>query len=351
MQNDVARSRSAMVAELFPDGIPELWCPLLTHYRDERGTIDVARIRAHLVHLSPVIRTFLAPGSTGDGWEMTAQQQQQLVQQLRAIASELDLWIMMGVLRTGQGEARAAIQQAASELQLSAGDAVTAARALAQRRICGFTVTPPKGSDLPQDRIHSELAQVAELGYPLSIYQLPQVTENEMTPQTVADLAQRYPNFYLFKDTSGTDTVAAAGLDYQNVFMVRGAEQDYAHWHHTSGGPYNGFLLSTANCFASALAEMLAAARSGEHSAAAAVSKRISQVAGQMFSAAAELPFGNPFSNANRAIDHVFAYGSRALSEPPPLTCSGNRLPVQLLELARTELQKAEFEVNSGYLL
>ncbi len=351
MKSEVTRSRSAMVAQLFPNGIPELWCPLLTHYRDDRGSIDIARIRAHLLHLSPVIRTFLAPGSTGDGWEMTEQQQQQLVQQLCAIASELDLWIMMGVLRTGPGEARSAIQQATAELQISAGDAVTAARALAKRRICGFTVTPPRGSSIAQDRIHTELAQVAELGYPLSIYQLPQVTENEMTPQTVADLAQRYPNFYLFKDTSGSDTVATAGLDYQNVFLVRGAEQDYAQWHHTSGGPYNGFLLSTANCFAFALADMLAAAHSGNHAAAAAISERVSRVAGRMFSAAAELPFGNPFSNANRAIDHVFAYGSRALNEPPPLTCSGNHLPIQLIELAHTELQKAQFEVSSGYLL
>ena len=41
---------------------------------------------------------------------------------------------------------------------------------------------------------------------------------------TVAALAGEFPNFILFKDTSGADRVAQSGLDLGGVFMVRGAE-------------------------------------------------------------------------------------------------------------------------------
>ena len=75
------------------------------------------------------------------------------------------------------------------------------------------------------------------LGYPIALYQLPQVTENEITPETVAELASRFPNFYLFKDTSGEDRVALADLDLQGVFLVRGAEGQYHQWPRAVGGP------------------------------------------------------------------------------------------------------------------
>ena len=63
-----------------------------------------------------------------------------------------------------------------------------------------------------------------------SVCQLPQVTGNEMSPAIVAALAARFSNFYLFKDTGGNDRVAESGLELDGVFLVRGAEGDYARW-------------------------------------------------------------------------------------------------------------------------
>lgn len=355
MQSTVAEERAALVQRLFPAGIPQLWCPLLTHYRESRGSVvvDYERIRAHLGHLAPIVKTFLVPGSTGDGWEMSPRQQYELVTRLREFAAEQEVWIMVGVLRTGRGEARAAMDETVNALvggALPTGYEERAAL-LARYRVCGFTVTPPRGADLSQDEIRSELAEVAELGFPVAFYQLPQVTENEMTPETVADLVDSYPNFYLFKDTSGKDRVAKAALDYQNLFLVRGAEEDYAAWHCGSNGPYNGFLLSTVNCFARPYAQMLAALEAGDQESAEDISNRVSAVAHELFAAAGELPYGNPFSNANRAIDHVFAHGASVLDHDPPLTCSGNRLPRQLIELAQQSLAHAEFPVGGrGYV-
>ncbi len=355
MDDSAQQQRLNIVGTIFPDGIPQLWCPLLTHYRDTGGSLDSQRVRAHLRHLAPVVKTFLAPGSTGDGWEMSPQQQDELIGLLLQLSAELDLKLMIGVLRTGRGEARESIVAKTAELlgEDHSWEPRTLAAELGARRVSGFTVTPPRGSALTQSQIYSELAAVGELGVPLAFYQLPQITENEMEPETVAELAAGYPGFYMLKDTSGADRVALAAHehDYHGLFLVRGAERAYAEWHCTAGGPYHGFLLSTVNCFAHPLAEMLAALREGRAETAHSISARVSAVAEELFSAAAELPFGNPFSNANRAIDHVFAYGEQeALTREPPATISGNRLPPALIGQAVQALQREGFDARTGYL-
>jgi dihydrodipicolinate synthase/N-acetylneuraminate lyase len=65
---------------------------------------------------------------------------------------------------------------------------------------------------------------------------LPHVTKNELAPETVAALVDRCPNVFLFKDTSGTDRVALAGLGLGRVFLVRGAEGGYSGWLTPVGG-------------------------------------------------------------------------------------------------------------------
>ena len=70
MTNQVqSQARRKTVAQVFPDGIPWLWCPPLTHFRAARG-FDEQRIRRHLEVLSPFVKGILVPGSTGGGWEM-----------------------------------------------------------------------------------------------------------------------------------------------------------------------------------------------------------------------------------------------------------------------------------------
>ncbi len=117
---------------------------------------------------------------------MPEEKQRELVDALLSIAEELQVWIMIGMLRTGPGEARAAILETAAQLDtgtMPAGNPERAA-ALAARRVSGFTVTAPKGAEIPQAEIHAEL--------------------------------------------TAADRVARAGHDYGNIFLVRGAELDYA---------------------------------------------------------------------------------------------------------------------------
>jgi dihydrodipicolinate synthase/N-acetylneuraminate lyase len=338
-------SRSELVAEFFPAGVPRLWCPLLTHY-DGDGRIDHDRVRAHIRHLAPTVRTFLAPGSTGDGWEMTDAERDELLELLLSVAVEQDLWILVGVLKTAEGEARRSIETMGAEL--AAGDEMTAA--FARRRVCGFTVTPPKGADLEQDRIHAELDAILALGYPTALYQLPQITGNEMTPATVAELASRYPNFYLFKDTSGGDRVAHSDSSTADVFMVRGAEGDYASHLKGAGGSYDGFLLSTANSFPRELGEIVDLSVAGRAEEAGALASRVETVVYGVFDEVSALPFGNPFANANKAIDHVRAYAPDHERVPPPMTHSGERLPTAAAELAARLLREQGLLPERGYL-
>jgi dihydrodipicolinate synthase/N-acetylneuraminate lyase len=171
-----------------------------------------------------------------------------------------------------------------------------------------------------------------------------------MSPALVSDLAHRYPNFYLFKDTSGEDRVATSGVDTADVFMVRGAEGHYAGHLRESGGLYDGFLLSTANCFAPELARIIKLLETGKHDEAAELSGRVWNVVEAVFATVSDLSFGNPFANANKAIDHVLAWHPYTADHPTPVTHSGNRLPEVAVHTARHTLEEQHLLPERGYL-
>lgn len=345
---DVAASRARLVADLFPAGIPRLWCPLLTHYKAD-GSLDTARIRAHLRHLQPHVGGILAPGSTGDGWEMQRDEETRLVEFLRNECARLEVFLMVGVLRTEASASRDAIQawlQRFASAEPTASGATTAALA---RGVCGFALTAPKGADLTQDTIHAELEAAAALGAPLALYQLPQITQNEFSQETFEAIVARYSNVFMLKDTSGRDAVAESGVHRDGVFMVRGAEGAYDRWV-APGGGYDGYLLSTANCFAPELHRIIELSSAGAAEEARALSARVEAVVEPVFAAAAKLDFGNPFANANKAIDHHLAHGDVAAARDLPMTHSGRRLPRKLVHLAGDLLRQNGLAVAVGYL-
>jgi len=201
--------------------VPALWCPSITHY-DRDGAIDRARTAAHLQQLSPWVKGFLIPGSTGDGWEMNEPERREVLEVALDQAAKLELRILIGVLKTTAAAAR--------QSMWIPGVASIAHRrrrrrdCLATARVCGFTVCPPKGTALSQAQIARDLESVLKTGLPTALYQLPQVTQNEMEPGLVAGLAAQFGNFILFKDTSGADRVVLSDKNLESVFLVRGAE-------------------------------------------------------------------------------------------------------------------------------
>jgi dihydrodipicolinate synthase/N-acetylneuraminate lyase len=348
MKDSIAATRARLLKRIFPEGVPLLWCPPLTHY-DRRGAIDGSRMTAHFRHLSPNVRGFLIPGSTGDGWELTRAERKQVLTIGLEQAQQLDFQVLIGALHPEASETLALIREDLDWLQSRFGEREAAA-ALVKARVCGFTICPPRGQQLTQEEISRSLASVLELGLPTAIYQLPQVTLNEMSPEVAMDLALRYENFFFFKDTSGLDAVVLSGKSLAGVFAARGAEGDYARWLKAAGGPYDGFLLSSANCFARELHQVMANLSAGRLEPARRLSGQLTAALGEVLRLAAALPDGNPFTNANKAMDHFFAHGPKAAAMPPPRLHAGSCLPPELIRSTGEILLRQELMPPHGYL-
>lgn len=345
---EILEQRQHLWRELIGAEIPRLWCPPLTHYTAD-GALDQERMAAHWVSMLPNVRAFLVPGSTGDGWEMSNNEIKILLDFAIELARKLDALLLIGVLKTDVAAMREAIAETLTMLKRKAG-VEASMEVLKQTRVCGFTICPPRGANLTQEQIQTDLETILELGLPTAIYQLPQVTENEMSPALVKHLAQNYANFLLFKDSSGSDRVALEDRGQSNVFLVRGAEGDYAEWLQESTGPYQGLLLSTANCFSAQLRAIVTLLQAGKIAEAQNLSVRLTQVVDAVFGLVSHLPQGNAFTNANKAIDHFMAYGSKAEKMPSPMLHSGRRLPEKVIREVGKILSNAKLIPQKGYL-
>jgi hypothetical protein len=133
--------------------------------------------------------------------------------------------------------------------------------------------------------------------------------------------------------------------------VVRGSERGgYARWPRAAGGPYDGFLLTTANVFAQELTGILRLLRQGEVAKAEAVSYQLETVVTEVFASATDFPVGNAFDNANKLLDHLRAYGDGAMDQPPPMLYSGVRLPAEAIETTRAVLSRHQMLPATGYL-
>jgi dihydrodipicolinate synthase/N-acetylneuraminate lyase len=346
--DSVSQQRSGLIARIFNGPVPPLWCPALTHYLSD-GSIDRGRITAHLRHISKHVGGFLIPGSTGDGWELDQRETQEITEIAIAAARELKRPLLIGVLKADASDAVGEIRKWVARLTELTGRQESA-EAMRAAGVSGFAVCPPRGEHLTQQALTAGLSSILETGLPMALYQLPQVTKNEMSAEIVAGLASRYPNFILFKDSSGQDRVAMSGRDLGGVFMMRGAENDYARWSRANGGPYDGYLLSTANCFARGLAEMIAELQSGRAAAAAQISEPISKVVGEVFELVQGLPHGNAFANANKAVDHFMAHGPGDGQVLPPILHAGESMPAQVITRTGEALKRHKLMPSRGYL-
>src|SRR5260221_8553581 len=103
-----AMARERFFKDVFPGGVPVLWCPPLTHYTHD-GAIDGSRMALHFRHLSPYVRGFLIPGSTGDGWELTETERRQVLAIGLELAQQLNAQVLIGALHPDSAEALALI--------------------------------------------------------------------------------------------------------------------------------------------------------------------------------------------------------------------------------------------------
>lgn len=347
MQHSIGQNRRSLLSRLFADGIPQLWCPPITHY-DDGGNVDRRRTMAHLAFIAPHVKGLLAAGTTSDGWTINNEQAQAVMTLAMESASKFDQRVLIGVLRTTQQDQIDGLRKVCK--WITGSDSTSTSTRLVQQRICGFTVCLPKGQSISPMQMEYAASSYLELGLPIALYQLPQVTQNEIPPDLVYGLILKYPNLVLFKDSSGTDSVAKYKRKRGDLCLLRGAEGDYVRWHSHGGGPYHGFLLSTANCFGSTLHQMLEDLNGNRIEQAQLASDRLTALMKELFEAVAGLNQGNVFANANKAADHFMAFGPRAGTVNPPRLQSGDRIPAECLRAVGAALGRHGFMPTLGYL-
>jgi dihydrodipicolinate synthase/N-acetylneuraminate lyase len=317
-----------LIQRTFPGGIARLWCPPLTHYRQD-GSLDTDRIKAHIRALAPVVGGLLVPGSTGDGWELSRTQKFELLDNVLPLAASLGLPVLIGAL------------------ERTTDDMLDFIEALGHRvheaPVAGIVACAPSGAGLPEETIEVSFRRLLELGLPTAIYQLPQVTGNEISSGTIARLAGRYANFLMIKDSSGEDRLAKANLDLGGVCLVRGAELGYSGWLKPQG-PYDGFLLSTANWLAPQLARIAAKTGTGQ------LDRAIDAAVAGAFELVPGYPTGNAFGNSAKLMDHVMAFGMTALDMPGPYSRDGSPFPGKLVNQALELLSAQGLLPVAGYM-
>jgi dihydrodipicolinate synthase/N-acetylneuraminate lyase len=345
-----ADGRQNLLKSLFPSGIPRLWCPSLTHY-DRDGGLNAKRMGAHLRSIAPHVKGLLIPGSTGDGWDLSPAETRGLLEITIEQARAFGLHLLIGILKPTSSETVQTLEETNAWLKSRAQgtSGLDDTIYLARQSICGFAVCAPHGAKVTQTEMADAFKRVLSLGLPTALYQLPQVTQNEIGAELASTLAGECSNFIMFKDSSGADRILLSGEPLHSVFAMRGAEGDYARWLKPRGA-YHGFLLSTANCFAAQLHGMIGDIEAGQMERAQQISVRLTGMIKEAFDLAATVPKGNPYTNANKAMDHFFAYGPTAIKEPPPRLHSGIELPLEVIRATGEALSRFGFLPAKGYL-
>ena len=312
-----------------------LWVPLLTHF-DASGRIDRVRTGGQVRALRSSLRGYLLAGSTGAGWRVSDRQFGQL---LDAVAEggvfEATDMVLAGCLRPTTDEVVARARAAESALRSHPG-------------YVGVTVCPPVGATSQDEILRHYHAVFDAIGSPVAVYQLPQVTHCEVEPETMRALAAT-GRVHMFKDTSGNDRVADSGVLGPEVWTLRGAEGAY-YEALKPRGHYDGWLLSTANGFAANYRSIIALVQAGEHDAAQALSARVARAVDAIFALGTRMHIGNVFSNANRAIDQVQAYGTRCLDVPMPYRVDMTQVPRDFVAQTYDIVLRESLARDRGYL-
>lgn len=145
MKESSREVRRLLVKSIFPQGVPQLWCPTLTHF-SSAGVVDEGRTEAHLDHLRHHVRGILVPGTTGEGWEMKDDETRRLLEIILPLASQGKFQVLIGVLKTDIESTRQTILDTIAWLKKRA-DESDYLSALKASHVTGFTICPPQGEN------------------------------------------------------------------------------------------------------------------------------------------------------------------------------------------------------------
>lgn len=301
--------------------IPRLWVPSICHYKkgfQNNTEIDIERNNLHLSYLSDYIGGYLVNGSTGDGWTLNALQQEVILKTtLDFMHSDKEKYmkpILIGALAHDYDGKQSLINKYLSYLYAYYGNIKDINTIYKYSPFIGFAITPPSNTN-NQKEIEECLSEIIELNkeIPFVLYQLPQITNSEMSIDTVKNLISRFGNIIMIKDSSGTDQIVKSGQSLDGVFMVRGAEgnqiQSLMNMNYGLSG-YNGLLLSTANNYAEHLNKLIINLFENKYQNAQDLSDLITKTTYETFQIVGDYNFDNPFTNSAKMVDFFIGFGN-----------------------------------------
>lgn len=305
---------------------PTLWFPPLTYYK-EGGVIDTDKMTVELSKIYPYSKGVLVPGSTGDGWVLGQEEQELLLRFFLNGFSFGRFSIMIGALKSTADETISSIERWCEILRVESGKNQDAA-AMAALDVKAFVFCVPAWLDDREAQLR-EMGRILDIGLPMAFYQLPLVTGVTVDPTVIAELADRYSNLIVAKDSGGKDEMAKSGLLKDRLMLLRGAEGDQTDMITGSGAIYDGMLLSTVNCFAREHSELMQGIRGYSG---------YGDVISEVFAAVTD-PVSNPFSDTVRAICYAKEYGEEA-SAIDIYCYNGDTLPAELVAEAAASLRR-----------
>ncbi len=104
------------------------------------------------------------------------------------------------------------------------------------------------------------------------------------------------------------------------------------------------------NVFAPELSAIVASLETGDLPAAKDLSDRVTKALFDTIAVVRSLPCGNAFTNANKAMDHFFAFGPGAVDREGPMLKGGMTIPREMLEATKEVLQSCRLLPTRGYL-
>jgi dihydrodipicolinate synthase/N-acetylneuraminate lyase len=303
-----------------------LWAPILTHYElGDNLRLNKALIKKHMKWLEPSVKQFLVCGTTGDGWILS----DKLINDWLEILTEKNFLTDQNKILFGAfGNTTKEVLHRAKLIE----DYLT--NHTCEASFFGLTLCAPVNKKITQNEIIKHFEKIIENTLlPISIYQLPQVVKCEIKPETLKYLKDKFKKrIVLFKDTSDEDKVIDSKIDFGDLKFLRGAEKNYFN-HIKPRGKYDGFLLSTANCFGKVLREILKEVEENNFEKAENLSKKLSDIIRVSFDKGEKLNFGNPFSNVNKAFLHII-FNKEKFNDLNCKTCFKNNIPVDFLTYA-----------------
>ncbi len=320
----VQTPRSVQLESLYPQGVPGLWCKLLTHC-NAQGQIDLPRMQAQLAFLRPHVQGFVLLDDDTAPLQLDRVERLKLIEwALQTLRPRKEFLLVAGNVSDASHDAQLIIPT--------------------DHSLAGLLVRPVLPETATQADLIDQLTPALRAGIAIALQQSDASQAPAYAGQTLATLAARHENLLYFADATGQDAIARSNLLPAGVFRFRSAEGHYTQALASTGGLYHGLMLASANVFPAQLAQLILDPALGQWDDSRTMSARLTAAMDSAQFLAQGLP------RAIRAIDHLMAHGGDALAAPLPVFPDGGTLRHELLHAMTQVLAEHQLLPEKGYL-